>query len=236
MKSYKKKKEELIYLKEINGLLMNAKEIEKHYFMNNNKKSENPEDKNDENIKTDNKKLLDKQMRGLKCILSDLENNYEFKSPYHDEINNEKNLKKIDKITQEVSNTIIELYSTKKFNLCYNLWRNYDFQMLIGISPERSFDILNYLNKLRDRYENRKNLINKINEMKKINKPESKKDSNYNNNIYQVNSNSNLNNISNYQNNSNISMNDIYNMKLSENEQLTKDLKRQINNIKRYQN
>ena len=41
----------------------------------------------------------------------------------------------------------------------------------------------------------------------------------------------NLNNISNYQNNSNISMNDIYNMKLSENEQLTKDLKRQINNI-----
>ena len=42
---------ELIYLKEINGLLMSAKEIEKHYFMNNNKKSEINSCKSSEIIK-----------------------------------------------------------------------------------------------------------------------------------------------------------------------------------------
>ena len=50
----------------------------------------------------------------------------------------------------------------KKFNLCYNLWKKFDFNLLLGISEERNFDMLNYLNKLRDRYEERVDLIREI--------------------------------------------------------------------------
>ena len=237
MKSYKKKKEDLIFLKEINGLLISAKEIEKQYFISNNKNKNSEENNNTSNNLSENKKLLDRQMRGLKCILSDLQNNYEFKSPYCDELSDEKNSKLNENITQEITNNILELYSAKKFNMCYDLWKKYDFQKLQGVSPERCFDILKYLNILRDRYETRKNLINKFKNIKEINTSKSNIANNYISNINKYSdSNLKLNNISNLQNNSNMSMSDLYTMKLSENERMTQDLKRQIDNIKSNQN
>ena len=161
MKAYKKKKEELIFLKEINSLLINSKQIEKEYLINKNKINEREKEKNDKNIFIENKKVSDRKMRSLKYILYNLENNYGFNSLYHEEFKDILLSKENRCMTPEISNNIIELYISKRFNLCYNLWRKYDFQLLLGISEERNFDMLNYLNKLRDRYETRNNLIDR---------------------------------------------------------------------------
>ena len=236
---------EQIFLKDLSTLLNNAKEIEKQIMKNENQKEisnkqnihliTNIDFNTNNNIRIERKnenidqKSLERQMQGLKYILRSLEKNYDFTSPYHDELNisheNE------EKMTEEISNQIINLYVSKKFNSCYNLWRNYDFKMLIGVSPERSFDMLKYLNKLRDRYERRINIIESIN---KINL------SNLDNNNCTQNeyfSNSNFNNISNYNNNNGqINNSDIYNLKLNENEQFTQKLRKQIDSIKRIHN
>ena len=239
------KNTEQVFLKDLSTLINNAKEIEKQIMKNENQK----EISNNKNIhlitnidfntnnnirierKNENidKKSLERQLQGLKYILKSLEKNYDFISPYHDELNisheNGNNM------TEEISKQIINLYISKKFNSCYNLWRNYDFKMLIGVSPERSFDMLKYLNKLRDRYERRINIIESIN---KINL------SNLDNNNCTQNeyfSNSNFNNISNYKNNNSpINSSDIYNLKLNENEQFTQKLRKQIDSIKRIHN
>ena len=226
MKSYKKKKEELIYLKEINGLLITAKDVEKEYFLSQNKNNENLKDENEKNNLIENKKSLERQMRSLKYILNNLERNYGFNSPYHEEFNCKIESKENKNMTEEVSNQIIEFYSSKKFNLCYNLWKKYDFQLLLGISEERNFDMIKYLNKLRDRHERRINLIEEI-KGQNINKVNNNIKSNQNHYI-----NSNVNNNSNVQNSSQMSLNDLYNIKLSENEQILETLKKQIDNIK----
>ena len=226
MKSYKKKKEELIYLKEINGLLITAKDVEKEYFLSQNKNNENLKDENEKTNLIENKKSLERQMRSLKYILNNLERNYGFNSPYHEEFNCKIESKENKNMTEEVSNQIIEFYSSKKFNLCYNLWKKYDFQLLLGISEERNFDMIKYLNKLRDRHERRINLIEEI-KGQNINKANNNIKSNQNHYI-----NSNVNNISNMQNSSQMSLNDLYNIKLSENEQILETLKKQIDNIK----
>ena len=226
MKSYKKKKEELIYLKEINGLLITAKDVEKEYFLSQNKNNENLKDENEKNNLIENKKSLERQMRSLKYILNNLERNYGFNSPYHEEFNCKIESKENKNMTEEVSNQIIEFYSSKKFNLCYNLWKKYDFQLLLGISEERNFDMIKYLNKLRDRHERRINLIEEI-KGQNINKANNNIKSNQNHYI-----NSNVNNNSNMQNSSQLSLNDLYNIKLSENEQILETLKKQIDNIK----
>ena len=226
MKSYKKKKEELIYLKEINGLLITAKDVEKEYFLSQNKNNENLKDENEKTNLIENKKSLERQMRSLKYILNNLERNYGFNSPYHEEFNCKIESKENKNMTEEVSNQIIEFYSSKKFNLCYNLWKKYDFQLLLGISEERNFDMIKYLNKLRDRHERRINLIEEI-KGQNINKANNNIKSNQNH--YK---NSNVDNISNMQNSSQMSLNDLYNIKLSENEQILETLKKQIDNIK----
>jgi len=226
MKSYKKKKEELIYLKEINGLLITAKDVEKEYFLSQYKNNENLKDENEKTNLIENKKSLERQMRSLKYILNNLERNYGFNSPYHEEFNCKIESKENKNMTEEVSNQIIEFYSSKKFNLCYNLWKKYDFQLLLGISEERNFDMIKYLNKLRDRHERRINLIEEI-KGQNINKANNNIKSNQNHYI-----NSNVNNNSNMQNSSQLSLNDLYNIKLSENEQILETLKKQIDNIK----
>lgn len=225
MKSYKKKKEETIFLKEINGLLLSSKEIEKNYFLSQSQNNINSKVENEKNNLSEDKKLLERKMRSLKYILKNLEKNYGFNSPYHNEFKDKINSKENENMTQEISNNILELYLSKKFNLCYNLWRKYEFQLLLGISEEKNFDMLKYLNKVRDRYDIRINLIKKIKERDENNK------SNFNNLNKTHYSNIDINN-SNSQNNSRISNNELYNLKLSENEKILQTLKRQINNIK----
>ena len=239
------KNTEQIFLKDLSTLINNAKEIENQIMKNEQQKqiSNNNNihliDKIDFNTnnnitierKNENidQKSLERQLQGLKYILRSLEKNYDFTSPYHDELNitHENG----DNLTEEISKQIINLYISKKFNSCYNLWRNFDFKMLIGLSPERSFDMLKYLNKLRDRYERRINIIESINKINLTNLD--------NNNCTQSEyfSNSNFNNISNYKNNNNqINSSDIYNLKLNENEQFTQKLRKQIDSIKRIHN
>ena len=239
------KNTEQVFLKDLSTLINNAKEIEKQIMKNENQKEisnkqnihliTNIDFNTNNNIRIErkneniDKKSLERQLQGLKYILKSLEKNYDFISPYHDELNISH--ENGDNMTEEISKQIINLYISKKFNSCYNLWRNYDFKMLIGVSPERSFDMLKYLNKLRDRYERRINIIESINKINLSNID--------NNNCTQSEyfSNSNFNNISNYKNNnSQINSNDIYNLKLNENEQFTQKLRKQIDSIKRIHN
>jgi len=232
MKAYKKKKEELIILKEINSLLINAKDFEKEYLIIKNKNNSEQKKENEDNNLIDKKRTLEREKRRLKYILTNLETNYVLNSQQDEEFINKLNSKQNGNINEEISNNIIDLYSSKKFNLCYNLWRKYDFQMLLGISEERNFDMLNYLNKLRDRYETRNDIINKI---KEINSSDARK---INDNSYSMNqkqsyySKMNSPNIDNSQNYSLISNNLLYNQKLSENEKMLQTLKNQLNILK----
>ena len=232
MKAYKKKKEELIFLKEINSLLINAKDYEKEYLIIKNKNNSEQKKENEDNNLLDKKRTLEREKRRLKYILTNLETNYGLNSQQDEEFINKLNSKQNGNINEEISNNIIDLYSSKKFNLCYNLWRKYDFQMLLGISEERNFDMLNYLNKLRDRYETRNDIINKI---KEINSFDARKinDNSYSMNQKQsYNSKMNSPNIDNSQNYSQISNNLLYNQKLSENEKMLQTLKNQLNILK----
>ena len=231
MKAYKKKKEELILLKEINSLLINAKETENEYFINENKASKNNTEEDTKNYLRENKKILEKEKKSLKFILDNLEKNYRFNSTYNEEFENNIISKKIENLTEESSKKIIELYSMKKFNLCYNLWKKFDFNLLLGISEERNFDMLNYLNKLRDRYEERVDLIREIKLIKNaenINK--NSNDINQQNSSY--NSRRHLQNIADNQKFGQISFNNLYNLKLSENTKLLEKLKNQVNYMK----
>ena len=231
MKTYKKKKEELILLKEINSLLINAKETENEYFINENKASKNNTEEDAKNYLRENKKILEKEKKSLKYILDNLEKNCRFNSTYNEEFENNIISKKIENLTEESSKKIIELYSMKKFNLCYNLWKKFDFNLLLGISEERNFDMLNYLNKLRDRYEERVDLIREIKLIKNaenINK--NSNDINQQNSSY--NSRRHLQNIADNQKFGQISFNNLYNLKLSENTKLLEKLKNQVNYMK----
>ena len=162
MKGQKEKKEIKWKKKKKSKLEREKEKLEKEYFLRQNKNNENLKDENEKTNLIENKKSLERQMRSLKYILNNLERNYGFNSPYHEEFNCKIESKENKNMTEEISNQIIELYSSKKFNLCYNLWKKYDFQLLLGISEERNFDMIKYLNKLRDRHERRINLIEEI--------------------------------------------------------------------------
>ena len=224
-------KSDEIFQKEINLLLENAKEIEKQVFLysKNKKIEQNKHQKNDELIennllenecKVDNneQKSLERELRGLKYILGYLEKNYCFTSTYHKELSFENE----QLMTEEISKQITNLYITKHFNTCYNLWRKYDFKLLIGFSAERSFDMLKYLNKIRDRYENRVNTINKID---LINSEQI--DQKYNKEFLLPTNNYN------FQKNNQLINNEVFNSKLNENEQLIHKLKKKIEYINR---
>ena len=230
-------KESQILLNEINALVNNAQEIENKYFLpNSNDQEEEAQNINKENIKnfSDEKKLLERQYRGLKYILNCIEKNYNLNSNSKDLYDESRiSNKQEDKINEEISNKIYNLYITKNFNSCYNLWEKYDFQILIGFSPERSFDILKYLNKIRDRYERRKNTLESLNRLNvNLFKVENNNQNNQSIVYSNIINNSNSNNI----NNSQMTSSDIYNLKLNENEQFTRKLRKQIDNIKKMQN
>ena len=177
-----------------------------------------------------NQKLLERQFRGLKYILSCLEKNYYFTSPYHEELKLPLDIEV--KMTEEISQKIINLYISKKFSSCYNLWEKYDFAILIGISPERSFDMLKYLNKIKDRYERRAPILDSLNKLNLDKIDYNNSNNQGNKSVLYSNTNNNSINI----NNSQLTSSDIYNLKLNENEQFTKKLRKQIDNIKRMQN
>ena len=223
--SFEENKEIQIFLKEIDILVNNAKEIENKYFLPFNKNQANNINQQENiNYLYKDKKSLERQYRGLKYILSNLEKNYIF-SPSNEKL--KIGVDKEEKMTEEISNKIINLYITKKFNCCYNLWEKYDFKMLIGVSPERSFDMLKYLNKIKDRFEKRAHILKSLNSLN-LSKIEYNNNQNYL--FSNVNNNSNIN-ISQLTSNS-----DIFNLKLNENEKITKKIRKQIDNIKKLQN
>ena len=130
--------------------------------------------------KINNEKIqLENQIFELKNLMNQFQLNYASVSPLSEEENNlliKPN--KVEKINDEISDQINQLFSNKLFNECYELWKKYNFQLLTNLSNERSFEILVYLLKLKDRNnkkENKKNnedinIINNLsNEAKKKN-------------------------------------------------------------------
>ena len=183
---------------DINLLIMNAKEIEncildkgiinqtKQFNQNNNQHKIDM--KYEEKIfflekqisKINNEKIqLENQILELKKLMNQFQLNYASFSHLSEE-ENDLIIKpnKVEKINDEVSEQINQLFSNKLFNECYELWKKYNFQLLTNLSYERSFEILVYLLKLKDRNnkkENKKNnedinIINNLsNEKKKKN-------------------------------------------------------------------
>ena len=183
---------------DINLLIMNAKEIEncildkgiinqtKQFNQNNNQHKIDM--KYEEKIfflekqisKINNEKIqLENQILELKKLMNQFQLNYASFSHLSEE-ENDLIIKpnKVEKINDEVSEQINQLFSNKLFNECYELWKKYNFQLLTNLSYERSFEILVYLLKLKDRNnkkENKKNnedinIINNLsNEAKKKN-------------------------------------------------------------------
>ena len=183
-------------IEDITFLINNSKEIENllsdkgrinptnQFFQNNNQHKVDM--KYEEKIfflekqisKINNEKIqLENQIFELKNLMNQFQLNYASVSPLSEEENNlliKPN--KVEKINDEISEQINQLFSNKLFNECYELWKKYNFQLLTNLSNERSFEILVYLLKLKDRNnkkENKKNnedinIINNLsNEAKK---------------------------------------------------------------------
>ena len=185
-------------IEDITFLINNSKEIENllsdkgrvnptnQFFQNNNQHKVDM--KYEEKIfflekqisKINNEKIqLENQIFELKNLMNQFQLNYASVSPLSEE-ENDLLIKpnKVEKINDEISEQINQLFSNKLFNECYELWKKYNFQLLTNLSNERSFEILVYLLKLKDRNnkkENKKNnedinIINNLsNEAKKKN-------------------------------------------------------------------
>ena len=185
-------------IEDITFLINNSKEIENllsdkgrvnptnQFFQNNNQHKVDM--KYEEKIfflekqisKINNEKIqLENQIFELKNLMNQFQLNYASFSHLSEE-ENDLIIKpnKVEKINDEVSEQINQLFSNKLFNECYELWKKYNFQLLTNLSYERSFEILVYLLKLKDRNnkkENKKNnedinIINNLsNEAKKKN-------------------------------------------------------------------
>ena len=225
-----------LFLKELNLLLNNAKEIEKDYSFLEHKKEQNnfnltfgkaenfqnlvngnknkiqnetfPKEKTNpkelqkvlENKKSQ-KKMLERNRNILQNIYTTLSNEYDSNFNYNCENN----------LTNELSNEIIELYLSKKFDKSYNLWKQYKFMPLIGVSSERSFEILAYLNKIRDRFFDRKEIIDDLNK----NILENENDIKYG-----------------YKDEREMSNSEKYKIKNNENDNFVKQIKEQVEQIK----
>lgn len=127
------------------------------------------------------KKNLEKSFNDIKFLLSQFDMKYSsFSSTFFDDNeqmideNNNKTYKK--KLTREISNQIYTLYTKRLFNEASELWKLYNFQPLLGVSLERSYEILIYLMKMKDKqikkltgYNNQTNNANSIEEAKKKN-------------------------------------------------------------------
>ena len=219
-------------IEDITFLINNSKEIEnlisdkgrinptKELFQNNNQHKVDM--KYEEKIfflekqisKINNEKIqLENQIFELKNLMNQFQLNYASVSPLSEE-ENDLLIKpnKVKKINDEVSDQINQLFSNKLFNECYELWKKYNFQLLTNLSNERSFEILVYLLKLKDRNNKKENKKN--NEDKNI-----------------------INNLSNEAKKKNceivelLSNIELYRVKLCESELKLNDLKNIINNL-----
>ena len=217
---------------DINLLIMNAKEIEncildkgiinqtKQFNQNNNQHKIDM--KYEEKIfflekqisKINNEKIqLENQILELKKLMNQFQLNYASFSHLSEE-ENDLIIKpnKVEKINDEVSDQINQLFSNKLFNECYELWKKYNFQLLTNLSYERSFEILVYLLKLKDRNNKKENKKN--NEDININNNLSDEARKKNCEIVEL-----LSNI------------ELYRVKLCESELKLNDLKNIINNL-----
>ena len=217
---------------DINLLIMNAKEIEncildkgiinqtKQFNQNNNQHKIDM--KYEEKIfflekqisKINNEKIqLENQILELKKLMNQFQLNYASFSHLSEE-ENDLIIKpnKVEKINDEVSEQINQLFSNKLFNECYELWKKYNFQLLTNLSYERSFEILVYLLKLKDRNNKKENKKN--NEDININNNLSDEARKKNCEIVEL-----LSNI------------ELYRVKLCESELKLNDLKNIINNL-----
>jgi hypothetical protein len=217
---------------DINLLIMNAKEIEncildkgiinqtKQFNQNNNQHKIDM--KYEEKIfflekqisKINNEKIqLENQILELKKLMNQFQLNYASFSHLSEE-ENDLIIKpnKVEKINDEISDQINQLFSNKLFNECYELWKKYNFQLLTNLSYERSFEILVYLLKLKDRNNKKENKKN--NEDININNNLSDEARKKNCEIVEL-----LSNI------------ELYRVKLCESELKLNDLKNIINNL-----
>ena len=219
-------------IEDITFLINNSKEIENllsdkgrvnptnQFFQNNNQHKVDM--KYEEKIfflekqisKINNEKIqLENQIFELKNLMNQFQLNYASVSPLSEEENNlliKPN--KVEKINDEISDQINQLFSNKLFNECYELWKKYNFQLLTNLSYERSFEILVYLLKLKDRNNKKENKKN--NEDININNNLSDEARKKNCEIVEL-----LSNI------------ELYRVKLCESELKLNDLKNIINNL-----
>ena len=219
-------------IEDITFLINNSKEIENllsdkgrvnptnQFFQNNNQHKVDM--KYEEKIfflekqisKINNEKIqLENQIFELKNLMNQFQLNYASVSPLSEEENNlliKPN--KVEKINDEISEQINQLFSNKLFNECYELWKKYNFQLLTNLSNERSFEILVYLLKLKDRNNKKENKKN--NEDININNNLSDEARKKNCEIVEL-----LSNI------------ELYRVKLCESELKLNDLKNIINNL-----
>ena len=219
-------------IEDITFLINNSKEIEnlisdkgrinptKEFFQNNNQHKVDM--KYEEKIfflekqisKINNEKIqLENQILELKKLMNQFQLNYASFSHLSEE-ENDLIIKpnKVEKINDEVSEQINQLFSNKLFNECYELWKKYNFQLLTNLSYERSFEILVYLLKLKDRNNKKENKKN--NEDININNNLSDEARKKNCEIVEL-----LSNI------------ELYRVKLCESELKLNDLKNIINNL-----
>lgn len=161
---------------------------------------------NNNNIIQDNEiLLLQKKLNSMKSLLINFESMNCINSPYHQDI--QKRLlekSKPEKLSDEMCQKILYLYSNKFYGDCYDLWKIYAFQQLPGISSKENFEIFRKLTKIKDTFIYRDYIIknlDKINFFTEVNGnifPFSNdlglKINNYNSNTNEINNNDNINN------------------------------------------
>ena len=117
-------------------------------------------------IKINNQKIiLENDINEIKKLFSQFESNYSFISPFFNEEDNNNliiNKNNYKKITKEICQNIIKLYSNKLFNESFDLWKKYNFQKLENFDSERNFDILSFLIKVIERNNKKNNVYSVI--------------------------------------------------------------------------
>ena len=120
-------------------------------------------------IKINNQKIiLENDINEIKKLFSQFESNYSFISPFFNEEDNNNdnyliiNKNNYKKITKEICQNIIKLYSNKLFNESFDLWKKYNFQKLENFDSERNFDILSFLVKVIERNNKKNNIYSVI--------------------------------------------------------------------------
>ena len=100
----------------------------------------------------DQKIKLEKSFNEIKTMLSQFDVKYaSFSSTFFEDDEKDEQPPQRKKINYEISNKIIHLYTNKLFNEASELWKLYNFSPLLGVSLERSYEIMVYLTKMKDR-------------------------------------------------------------------------------------